>query len=155
MYGSYPRMKAYNRSAFQIRIMRPRSLGSRMALRVAFLMLFQSGCAARDRAAECKPPDPTLDMVALPITSVCKEKMARLACQLAGCEHQWSWNNVYTRRPPDVDRVIADLRLQPPGKLWSERVSWMSVGEACENVKKYCFLGLEKDTDFAAMQCKL
>jgi hypothetical protein len=131
---------------------------------VGVLLLLSSGCALPlEHQAECKPSDPDMDIVAYPVTPQCQQKMARLACQLDKCQEQWSWWYIYgAPQIADVDRVLGDLKV-PVGegpessgsKPWSDRVSWRHVESTCESVKRFCFLGLEEGTKFAAMQCQL
>lgn len=148
---------------------------------VGLLLFLESGCAVPlQRKAQCEPSDPDMDIVASPVTPQCKQEMARLACQLYKCEKQKSWRSIYEMPPynpqsvTEIDRVIGDLNLSasdlicersscktitikaPPGsKAWSDRVSWRQVEGTCESVKRYCFLGLDEGTEFAAMQCQL
>jgi hypothetical protein len=118
-------------------------------------MLLQSACSvARDHEPECEPPDPEVHMVAVPITPACKAKMTALADQLRGCENQWRWIPENLKDVDRVNRVIANLSSRQ-SLPWMQRVSWLQVRDTCKDLKKACFLGLETDTDFAAMQCQL
>ncbi len=61
--------------------------------------------------------------------------MKRLAGQLTECEKQGSWRAEQMSQVNRVDRVIGDLSV-------GQSVSWLDAKDACEDVKKSCFLGL-------------
>ena len=130
-----------------------------LASGIGFLLLLESGCALPlERKGECMPSEPDVQMVTQPITLTCKEKVARLTCQLAKCQKQWSWRSIYY--PPydpeiaDIDRVVADLKSAGSNPVRTP-VSWRRVEATCESAKQFCFLGLEVGTEFVAMQCQL
>ena len=112
-------------------------------------MLLQSACGgAGARPSVCQYD--LLDLVVVPVTSACEKKMKRLAGQLTECEKQWSWPAEQMSQVNRVDRVIGDLSV-------GQSVSWLDAKDACEDVKKSCFLGLECENTscFSMMQCEL